>query len=416
MRRVGLLCWLAMVACGQVDAQPLVGGGGAEGTSGGGSLGGQPPAGAAGSASPLGGAGSAAAGSAAVSGAGTSGGAAPGSAGNAGNAGNAGSAGEAGSAGACAESSTELSEWPGASTVVTLDAEGDFTSDLSGLTYESPGVLWAVNNLSAKLFRLVKRGSGYELDPANGWAAGKSLRFREGQGIPDAEGVTLAASSASGVYVGSERDTNQAQASRLSVLRYDVSEAGSTLDATHEWDLTAALPAVGANTGLEAVTWVSDAWLTAHAFFDESRGRPYAPNDYGDHGGGVFLVGLEQTDTVYGFALNHTSGAATLLARISTPLEGVMGLEMDRDSGELWAHCDDTCDNQAAVLALAPSGRFELKRWVRSPSGLPGSNHEGIALAPDSECSGGLKPFFWTDDADLDGFSLRQGALSCGCR
>jgi hypothetical protein len=310
-------------------------------------------------------------------------------------------------------SSTEPTAWPGAEDVVTLDAAADFTSDLSGLTYESPGVLWAVNNLSSSLFRLVEGGAGYRSDASNGWASGKRLRFADGQGVPDAEGVTFAASSASGVYVSSERDLNHPEVSRLSVLRYDVSAPGATLDATHEWDVTALLPPVAPNAGIEAVTWVADSFLTAHGFRDESRMKPYSPADYGEHAEGLFVVGVEQTGKLYALVLEHPRGAATLVASISTSFLGVMGLEMDRDRGELWAHCDDTCGNRSAVLSLGASGRFEPRRLVSAPPGLPDSNHEGIALAPDSECSAGLKPFFWTDDADSRGFSLRKGALSC---
>ncbi len=323
-------------------------------------------------------------------------------------------AGASGSAGACATGTT-LAPWLGASGVVTLDAEDAFASDLSGLTYESPDVLWAVNNLSAKLYRLVKSGTGHEPDPMNDWQSGKRLRFPDGQRIPDAEGVTFAVTSATGVYVSSERDLNDADRSRLSVLRYDVSAAGSTLSATHEWDLTALLPPVGSNSGLEAITWAADSWLTLRGLRDESRGGSYRPSDYGEHGGGLFFVGVEQTGKVYAVALEHDTAAATVVATISTPLEGVMGLEHDRDAGRLWAYCDDTCNNRAAVLDIGPAGGFELQRLLAMPSDLPNSNHEGIALAPDSECSGGFKPFFWTDDADANGFSLRQGSVPCGC-
>ncbi|RYZ08631.1 MAG: hypothetical protein EOO73_07200 [Myxococcales bacterium] len=406
MKRVAFGAALLALACGESSKEPSVDRSGAAGES---SLGG----------AQLGGAFSGGAGGAGGS---TSSGGAGGSAGErelpamGGSAGSSGSSGTAGAAGACSSRSKELTAWPGSASVVTLEPEGDFESDLSGLTYESPGVMWAVNNLSSKLFRLVKTGGRYERDLNDDWASGKGLRFPGGQGAPDAEGVTLGATSGSGVYVSSERNLNEAEASRLSVLRYDVSAASTTLTATHEWNVTALLPDVDPNSGLEAITWVADAWLTAHGFLDDASGKLYQPSDYGEHGGGMFVVGVEQTGALYGLALNHTTGSATLLTTIAAPLEGVMGLEMDRDSGELWAYCDDTCGNQAAVLALAESGHFELTRRFSAPSGLPDSNNEGIALAPDSECSGGLKPFFWADDADAGGFSLRQGALSCGCR
>jgi hypothetical protein len=45
---------------------------------------------------------------------------------------------------------------------------------------------------------------------------------------------------------------------------------------------------------------------------------------------------------------------------------------------------------------------------------LPAANNEGIALGTETECSGGQKPFFWADDGDTGGYSIRQGALSCG--
>ncbi|WP_437644893.1 SOS response-associated peptidase family protein [Sorangium sp. So ce362] len=366
-----------------------------------------------------------ASGSAAQAGAaGGSGGAAAvaGSAGAAGtsNAGGAAGAGGAsagaGGAGACPAGSTQLSPWPGKAEVRTLDREDAFERDLSGLTYEAPGVLWATDNLSAKLFRLLKSGGSYAPDTSKDWASGKRLHYPNGKGTPDAEGVTFAATSAAGVYVCAERDADDSSVSRLSVLRYDVTAAGATLTATHEWNLTALLPEVGANAGLEAITWAADSLLTAHRFFDESKARAYVPSDYGEHGAGLFLVGVEQTGKVYAFALNHESGAATLVASISTPLGGVMGLELDRDTGRLWAYCDDTCDNQSAVLGIDDAlGRFVLERRFTHPGGLPDSNNEGIALAPDAECSGGVKPFFWTDDADADGFSVREGSLACGC-
>ncbi|WP_437962239.1 hypothetical protein WME76_25270 [Sorangium sp. So ce119] len=325
-------------------------------------------------------------------------------------------AGGASGAGACPAGSTQLSPWPGETEVRTLDSEDAFESDLSGLAYEAPGALWATDNLSAKLFRLLKSGGSYAPDTSNDWASGKRLRYPNGRGTPDAEGVTLGATSAAGVYVCAERDTDDPSVSRLSVLRYDVTAAGATLTATHEWNLTALLPEVDANAGLEAVTWAADSLLTAHHFFDESKARAYVPSDYGEHGAGLFLVGVEETGKVYALALNHESGAATLVASISTPLAGVMGLEFDRDTGSLWAHCDDTCDNQSAVFGIDDAlGRFVLERRFTHPSGLPDSNNEGIALAPDAECSGGVKPLFWTDDADADGFSVREGSLACGC-
>jgi hypothetical protein len=325
----------------------------------------------------------------------------------------------------CATFSSALLPWPGKNEITTLDAEPQFRSDLSGLTYEpgaagAAGVLWAVNNLSSTLFRLVQSTDGFAPDTMNDWAAGKSLRFPNGSGAPDSESVTFGASVADGVYICSEHDNDDASVSRLSVLRYDVSQAGAVLTATHEWDVTALLPQVGANTGLEAITWVPDSYLTARGFLDEARAHAYAPGDYANHGSGLFLVGVEETGKIYALALNHGDGSAGVVASITTPNSGVMGLELDREASNLWFNCDETCGNRSGILDIdtrpgsATLGKLVVRRQFLRPSSLPDSNNEGIAIAPESECVDGYKRFFWTDDADQSGFSLRSDSIACG--
>lgn len=98
-----------------------------------------------------------------------------------------------------------------------------------------------------------------------------------------------------------------------------------------------------------------------------------------------------------------------------------MRLEFDREVGYLWIYCDNTCGNQASVLSIdsdpaSPTfGRMLLAQKLPAPSGLPSTmNNEGFAIAPESECSGGLKSVFWTDDGATDGHALRQGQLTSG--
>jgi hypothetical protein len=281
-------------------------------------------------------------------------------------------------------------------------------------------VLWATANIPGNLYRLLPDAPGYASDAEDDWSDGKLLRFADGQGAADAEGVSLAASPADGLYVASEHDNAAASVSRLSILRYDVTQPGASLSATHEWNLTAALPAVGANQGVEALTWVPDDALTERAFYDEQAEQIYDPSSYAEHGGGLFFVGVEGTGKIHGFALNHTDGSVQLVATISSPFPGVMSLEYDRDSGYLWFGCDFVCDNRLGVLAVDTTpgsstlGRFTVLRVFERPAGLPNTDNEGIAIAPDSDCDGGLKAFLWTDDAALDGFALRQGRIPCG--
>ena len=136
----------------------------------------------------------------------------------------------------------------------------------------------------------------------------RTLVYPDGTGIPDSEDLTAAEAGSPAMYVATERDNAVGATSRLSVLRYDTSASGSTLTATHEWNLTADLPVVGPNLGFEAITWVPDTALVASGFFDPHAGHAYNPADYPNHGTGLFFVGLEANGTIYVYALDHVTG------------------------------------------------------------------------------------------------------------
>jgi hypothetical protein len=311
-----------------------------------------------------------------------------------------------------------LEPWPGQNAVVTGDNLNQFGDNLSGLIYEpasagNPAVLWAALNGPGTVYRLILSGGIWAFDTSNGWGAGKALHYPNGTGNPDSESVTRGDFSTPFVYVSTERNNDANTISRLSVLRFDSSTPGTMLTATHEWNLTADLPAVGANLGLEGITWVPDSYLVSHGFLDESKGAAYNPALYGEHASGVFVVAVEATGILYGYVLDHTTGAFQKVATIPSGLPGVMGLEFDRDSGALWAACDNTCMGTHNVLGIV-GGKFTVRRSFARPSTLPDSNNEGIAVAPDSECSGGFKQFFWSDDSHFGGHAIRIDSIPCG--
>ena len=262
--------------------------------------------------------------------------------------------------------------WPGSSSVTTVDQTGVLTADVSGLAYEgsgssSPGVLWAVDDNSGGLLqRLVWDGTQWVRDTANGWSAGKTLRYPGGAGTPDSEGVALTdAGAAGGVYVSSERDATNSGVSRPSVLRYDVSGAGATLTATQEWNLTADLPSVGANAGAESVEWVPDSYLVESGFVDQATGAAYNPATYPNHGTGLFFVGLEANGIVYAYALDgpqrlHPRG--DLRQRLPRPLARCTGSPGQISCG--WSA------TTTAVAAAAPS-RSTRSRARRTAASLP---------------------------------------------
>jgi hypothetical protein len=160
---------------------------------------------------------------------------------------------------------------------------------------------------------------------------------------------------------------------------------------------------------------VPDSALVGSGFVDESTGAAYNPASYPGHGAGLFFIGIEGTgNNIYGYALDHVTGGFQRVATIASGDSGVMGLEFDRDVGNLWAYCDNTCGNRASVLRVGATGRFELQRVYSRPAMLPDSNNEGIAIAPESECVSGRKSFFWSDDSNFAGHALRQGSIVCG--
>jgi hypothetical protein len=366
---------------------------------------------------------------------GTGGGAAGGAAGTTGGAGTTGAAGASGMAGTTGAAGTTgsggggagggagmatLQAWPGDDAVVVVDGVNQFTSNLSGLSYQAgsgtdPDVVWGIQNSPSLLHRLVfdPTTSTYVGTPTDGWAAGKTIHYPNGTGSPDSEGITRAEDGTPAMYVATERDNDNSGVSRMSILRYDTSAPGTELTATHEWNVTADLPAAGSNLGLEAITWIPDTYLVASGFIDETTLSAYDPSRYPAHGGGLFFVGVEATGSIYGYALDHVGGGFTRVASLSSGQPSIMDLAFDREVGQLWAYCDNTCANKATLLGVT-GGHLQVRRFFDHPTGLPDSNNEGITFAPESQCMSGRKAFFWADDANVNMHALRRGAVTCG--
>jgi hypothetical protein len=116
---------------------------------------------------------------------------------------------------------------------------------------------------------------------------------------------------------------------------------------------------------------------------------------------------------IFGYVLDHSAGTFTRVAMVASGNTGVMSLYFDRDIGNLWTYCDNTCANHASVLRMS-SGRFVLQYLYDRPATLPNSNLEGIAIAPESECMQGKKSFFWSDDSNAGGHAIYRGSIPCG--
>ncbi|GAB3063732.1 hypothetical protein GCM10027079_33570 [Sediminivirga luteola] len=322
-------------------------------------------------------------------------------------------------AGNLCEGVTPVSPWPGGEEVVILDEEDDFEGDLSGLIYEPGengelGTIWAVENGNSLLFKILPDGNGgWSPDVDEEWAGGLTLRYPDGTGAPDSEGVTLTdAGAAGGVYVGTERNNAESSVSRPSVLRYDISDTSGELVATDEWNLAEDFPNLGANLGIEGITWIPDSWLTGQGFLDESTGAAYDPAAYSGHGGGLFFVGFEGTAAVYAYAL-FDDGSFHRVAEIQSSFDIVAEVQFDRDRDVLWVICDDTCQGRTATFEVDEAGVFAETAVYARPAGMPDLNNEGFTFLDASQCVDGRVQTFYSDDNDTDGFSLRSGTLNC---
>jgi hypothetical protein len=319
-----------------------------------------------------------------------------------------------------------LPTWPGGNAVANASVKNAFGNNLSGLIYQpaadaEPAILWAVQNEPSKVFRLTWNGTAFVSTTSEGWSNGKTLTFPNGSGSPDSEGLTRTEWNKNELYVSTEKNNDASSTARLSILRYELTGTTTTLKATHEWNLTSDLPkATDANKGLEAIAWIPDSYLVERGFYDEASKAPYDPSTYADHGTGIFLVGVEDTGMIYGFALNHSTGAFKRVATFSSGQEAVMDLAFDRDTETLWSLCDSACKNRLTLLDIdtvegsATKGRFILRATVPPPSTLTSTNNEGISMAPESECANGRKSFFWADDDESNGYAIRRDTIPCG--
>lgn len=315
--------------------------------------------------------------------------------------------------------------WPGLDDVVTIDGTSVFGGNLSGLMYEpaagtEPAVLWGARNGPGSIFRLIFNGTIWTPDAANGWAAGKLVKYPDGTGEPDTEDITYTTGSSAGLYISAERNNSANTVSRNSILRFDPSGTATTMVATNEWNLTADLPANGANLGLEGITWIPDAFLVSKGFIDQSVNRAYNPADYPNHGSGIFFVGVEASGIIYAYALNHTNNTFTRVASFATGFPtGVMALNFDRDLNYLWAVCDDGCGGLLATFEIntTPSaagfGKFGMTRLFARPTSMPNINNEGFTVTRQADCVNGRKFVYWADDAETGGHSIRRASMTC---
>ncbi len=324
-------------------------------------------------------------------------------------------------AGAVRPAGAAVTPWPGSSTAAVADHDDELGGNLSGLAVVATSAgtrLWAVRDGPSALLLLEPDGASWRVTP--GWGDGRLLRFADGSGAPDAEGVTTVGGLDGVVYVAAERDNDRPAVSRNAILRYETTNdeargaAGDddALVATAVWELGDLLPTTAANTGIEGIAWVPDTVVVDLGLRD-ATGAVYDPAAYPGHGEGLFVVGVEATGELALFALAEGE-PATLVTSIASGQPAVMEVVYDPARRELWALCDDRCGGVAAVLAPDPTTRtFAVRALVAPPSDLARRNHEGFTFATVAGCAAPTTAVYWSDDSAADGHALRTAELSC---
>lgn len=267
---------------------------------------------------------------------------------------------------------------------LTDDHGGDLVSDfaeedMSGVDFGPDGRAYIVNNDEGTLYVLSPQdGNSYHVDSRH------QLRYVDGTGLPDAEGVTVGPDGA--VFVATERDNSSKDTSRPSVLRFelgDAEDAGATdgeLNATDEWNLAEFTGEIGANGGLESIAWISGADPPA-----------------------LFAIGVEETGDVLFVDLSGSD--AELVQRYDSPFEGIMVSDYDASTGELTILCDEACNGASQVLVAHEDDFGSADESIHArPENIGNLANEGYARHVGTD---GTERFLWADDAATDGVGLR---------
>ncbi|BBI30983.1 bacterial Ig-like domain-containing protein [Cohnella abietis] len=303
----------------------------------------------------------------------------------------------------------DIMDWPGNGGVTAWDTTAKLLQDGSGLDFHD-GKLYVVNNKEGKFWALDVALDG-TLSYTPGFENGKVVRFKSNNGEPDTEGITV--DGQGHVYFASERDNNNKNVNFNSILQVENPLSAATVfTATRQWDITASLPNVSANLGIEAVEWVSNADV-AGKLFDANTNAPFDPANYPNAtAGGVFFVALEDNGHVYAFVL-YDNETFVRIADIDPKLGTAMALNYDEEEGVLWVKADDTKGNVAAIVTFTGTPTVKITH-VNPPSGLnKGGNYEGFAIAPSSYAVNGQRPVYHIEDG-LKTNSLMIGSISSG--
>ena len=296
--------------------------------------------------------------------------------------------------------------WPGADTVTV--SKLNFLEDSSGLDFYS-GQLYAVDNGTGKFWVLDVAADG-TLTFAEGFEYGKSVNFV----VPsvkgaDTEGITVDGDGF--VYLASERDNSDKGVNYNVILKVDPNAEGTSMNAMQQWNLTAFLPQVAANTGIEAVEWISSADM-AGVLVDQNTGAAFDPANYPDASAdGLFFVAVEDNGHVYAYVLNADS-TVVQIADIDSKLGGAMALDYDAYEKKLWVSADDGYGNMATIITFNGTAEPDVVHVTPAAGVDVMANNEGFAIADAEYTVDGQRPVYRFTDGVNTG-ALTIGSVNC---
>lgn len=246
--------------------------------------------------------------------------------------------------------------------------------DMSGVDFDKDGNAYVVNNDAGNLFKLSYNADSDSYTVAAQW----SLKYPDGSGMLDTEGVTVNPDGT--LTVSTERDNSVKDVSRPSLLHYTLpGTTNGPINADYEVNLSQITGDLEPNGGLEAVEYIPE--LKAYAVGVESTGE-------------VLVVSLDN---------NHK---ATLLQRYTSPFPGVMALDYNNDT--LRVVCDDVCDGHWLTMTVQDGKLVTDGTIYKRPEAMGSIANEGFASFTDSA---GTTRYLWADDADTDNTSLRSAVV-----
>lgn len=302
--------------------------------------------------------------------------------------------------------------WPGSDQVRIFDTTPTFLEDSSGLDFAN-GKLYAVDNGTATFWVMDVAKDG-TLTFADGFEQGKRVCFQKDSDNekakgPDAEGITVDGSGM--VYLASERDNSSKGVNYDTILMVNPSESGTCLVARKQWDLTATLPQVSANMGVEAVEWVANSDVKGK-LIDQNTGSAFDAAKYPNAvAGGVFFVALEDNGHVYAYILNEDE-TVVQIADIDSKLGGAMALDYDTYEKKLWVAADDGYGNRMAQITLNGTENPEIVHVLPAAGVDTTANNEGFAIADASYTVNGQRPAYRFCDGVTSG-ALTIGSINC---